>query len=154
MLHVKTEVGPSDIHGLGLIAAQDIKRGDLIWEFKAGFDLEMTREEVDGLSEAARETIMQLAYYNAERARYILCADNGRFMNHSDDPNTVSVGFQGPEGEGRTYASRDISVGEELTENYTSFETKDRNVAAGIVKPAVDGNGVQKPVTANPPTAA
>lgn len=153
MLHVKTEVGPSEIHGLGLIAAQDIKRGELIWEFQPNFDLELTQEQVDLLSEAARETVMSLAYFNAERARYILCADNGRFMNHSDEPNTVSVGFQGPEGEGRTYAARDIRIGEEVTENYRSFETTDRNAAAGIVKPTGE-DGERKPLTTTPPTAA
>lgn len=38
MLHVKTALKESSIHGLGLFAAEPIKKDTLIWEFNPLFD--------------------------------------------------------------------------------------------------------------------
>ena len=47
----------------------------------------------------------------------ILEADNGRFMNHSEAPNTDFSGFD------HGFAIRDIAQGEEITCNYHEFDT-------------------------------
>jgi hypothetical protein len=48
-----------------------------------------------------------------------LCAitDDGKFMNHSSHPNCVTDMETG-----HTYASRDIDPGEQLFEDYATFE--------------------------------
>lgn len=46
---------------------------------------------------------------------YILCGDHGDFFNHSDNPNVYSRTTE-------TYAARDIECGEELTDNYNTYD--------------------------------
>ena len=132
MLFVETYVAPSEVHGMGLFAAKKIPKGTKIWEFAPDFDLVLSEEDVQRLSEPCRERVLWYAYYNAERMRYILCSDDARFMNHSNEPNTMSVGFGKKEGEGRTIAARDISPDEELTEDYMVFEEIGRNIRYGV----------------------
>lgn len=136
MLFVETRIAPSAIHGLGLFAAQAIPRGTRIWEFAPGFDLELSEEELQTLSEPCRAQVLAYAYYNAARLRYILCSDDARFVNHSQSPNTLSVGFGERDIEGMTIAARDIAPGEELTEDYGAFEEISRNVSYGIATAA------------------
>ena len=127
MLHVETYLAPSPIHGIGLFAARRIERGTVLWEFLPGFDQEFSPEEIERLSPPCRETVLNYAYYNAQRIRYVLCTDDARFINHSDKPNTVSVGFDSAEdGAGRTIAARDILPDEEITEDYRSFDQSGR----------------------------
>lgn len=127
MLLVETYLAPSPLHGIGLFAATRIERGTVIWEFLPGFDQELSKEDIARLSEASRQRILNYAYYNARKMRFILCADDARFMNHSDNPNTVSVGFHnGDTKEGRTIAARDIRPHEEITEDYRTFDESGR----------------------------
>jgi hypothetical protein len=56
--------------------------------------------------------------------RYVLPADNGKYFNHSDAPNTRSHYTDG-EDEVVTRATQDIRAGEELTDDYSSFEAFD-----------------------------
>jgi SET domain-containing protein len=127
MLYVETYLAPSPIHGIGLFAATRVEQGTTIWEFVPGFDQELSEEDIARLSGACRERILNYAYYNARKLRHILCADDARFMNHSEDPNTVSLGFDAEgDGEGRTIAARDIMPHEEITEDYRSFDRSGR----------------------------
>jgi len=49
MLVVRAKVGPSRIHGLGLIAQEFIPVGTTVWELRVGFDLELTDEQINSL---------------------------------------------------------------------------------------------------------
>ncbi len=49
--------------------------------------------------------------------RWILCADNARFYNHSESPNTVGD-------EWISYAAIDIPAHNELTIDYRSFDRR------------------------------
>jgi SET domain-containing protein len=121
MLLVKTRIGPSDIHGIGLFADEFISKGTVVWNFKSGFDLEMNKEEVDMLSPAAREQTLKYAYLSKTKGTYILCSDDARFFNHSDDPNTTSI--DSPDGsDNRDIANRDIQKGDEITADYAAFD--------------------------------
>ncbi len=127
MLLVETYLAPSKIHGIGLFAKNCIPKGTKIWEFTPGFDQELTQEQIDQLSEACRERILNYVYYNANKMRYILCADDERFINHSKEPNIVGVGFcSDNRKEGETFAARDIEADEELTEDYRTFDMAKR----------------------------
>ncbi len=63
------------------------------------------------------------AYYDGKLKVWVLCADDGRFFNHSDNPNCReekdSKYFQG-----RTIAIKDIKQGEEMTCDYFEFDAK------------------------------
>jgi hypothetical protein len=121
MLMVKTRLGPSDIAGIGLFAAEDIPKGSVTWRFMGDFDRLLTHQEIDRLPEPARSNLLDHVYLNDASGQFVLCADNARFMNHADDPNTVGVHESGAI-EGYDIATRDIPAGEEMTCDYRSFD--------------------------------
>ncbi len=117
MLLVRARVGVSRIHGFGLIAAEHIRKDQIVWEMREGFDLCFSAEDLTALSEAARE---QVVHYcdgdiDPENSLHILSADDARFTNHSDSPNTASA-----DGGRVTVALCDIHPGEEITWRYHS----------------------------------
>lgn len=123
MLLVETYLAPSRIQGIGLFTRDAIPAGTKIWEFTQGFDQELSQEEVERLSDPCRERVLNYAYYNAQKMRFVLCADDARFMNHSEHPNVLDVGFGNGNGmEGEAFAARDIDPDEELTEDYRAYD--------------------------------
>ncbi|OGC52058.1 hypothetical protein A2982_02455 [candidate division WWE3 bacterium RIFCSPLOWO2_01_FULL_39_13] len=121
MLLVKTKIGPSKINGIGLFADQFIPKETPVWKFMPGFDLVISKDQIQNLSEPARKQFLKYAYFNPETSKYILCFDDARFSNHSNNPNTISVDSFDDE-EGVDVAARDIQEGEELTCNYKEFD--------------------------------
>ncbi len=121
MLRVKTEIAPSEIDGIGLFAAEFIPRGSIVWEFTRGFDRQFTKGAILQLPSAAHIYLAKYAYKSRKSGRYILAEDNGKYFNHSSTPNTMSVHADGVP-EVVTYALRDIHIGEEITDDYSSFE--------------------------------
>ncbi|OGF74854.1 hypothetical protein A3J56_03045 [Candidatus Giovannonibacteria bacterium RIFCSPHIGHO2_02_FULL_46_20] len=122
MLLIKTKIGPSSIHGIGLFADQFIAKGTPIWEFTEGFDIKVSEKDLEKLSKHAREWFYQSAYLNPQSNQYVLCCDNARFYNHSENHNTSCVDSQ--EEEGTDVAAKDIQMGEELTIDYLTFDAK------------------------------
>ncbi len=118
MLLVKTFLARSPLHGIGLFAADFIPSGAAVWAFRLDFDQKLTREDVEGLSPAAREQVRWYAYQSHASAVYVLCADDARFFNHADTPNVIDD----PSDEGTAVAARDIREGEELTSDYRTYD--------------------------------
>jgi hypothetical protein len=118
MLLVDARAGASRIHGIGLIAREFIPKGTRVWEPRPGFDLFLTEEGFAALSEPARRQVDWYAYWDPGRRMYVLSADDDRFTNHSDDPNTENVGEA-------THAVRDIRPGEEITWDYRPWSGAD-----------------------------
>lgn len=117
MLLVKTKIGPSKIHGTGLFAAEFIPKGTHVWKFSPGLDLELPREEIMRLSEPSRQQFLNYCYIDYERPdKFVLCFDDARFINHSDNPNLGWI----PDENGIPIdvAVSDISIGEEITYDY------------------------------------
>ncbi|NHK26633.1 SET domain-containing protein-lysine N-methyltransferase [Parvularcula flava] len=116
MLLIKTFVAASAIEGVGVFAGEAIKKGQLIWKLDHRFDLLIPRSVLEDGEMANRELLMRYSYPHAPDPRYVIYeSDNGRFMNHSFDPNTD---FTGPD---KGFARRDIAEGEELTGDYSEF---------------------------------
>ena len=87
MLLVRTYIGPSKIHGIGLFATEFIEKGKPTWKFTPGFDLELGKEDLMKLSESSRQQVLHYCYVDREKPDvYILCFDDARFMNHSEEP--------------------------------------------------------------------
>ena len=120
MFTVRTKLAPSQIHGLGTFADEDIPCGSMIWAFDPGFDVEFSLDDLGDLSSFVRQRVMHYSYVSKETGKGILCADDARFMNHSSQPNTASR----MDGRGHevTVASRDIAAGEEITCDYYEFD--------------------------------
>ena len=121
MLMVKTKLGLSPIHGMGLFADQFIPKGTTTWRFVPVFDLKVEPDDLLRLSEPARKLFWRYAYVDMSNNHYILCFDDERFINHSDNPNIIQKRIS-DEVEGREVAARDIHPGEELTVNYYDFD--------------------------------
>jgi len=119
MLLVRTFLAPSRIHGIGLFAAERIKRGAIIWKMNPVIDIELVEEEIDALAEAARVQVRKYTYLDGVRGRFVLCGDDARFFNHADEPNCHDFPDAGG---GTTVAARDIAEGEELTSDYARFD--------------------------------
>lgn len=120
MLKVETHIAASEVHGIGLFASKKIKEGEIIWEFTPGIDIIITRNQIATLCESAQKYLYNYTYIN-DAGNHVLCADNARFINHSDTPNTRQAGFS-KKNEGRTFASKEIAPNEEITENYHEFD--------------------------------
>lgn len=123
MLLVDTYVDKSPLHGLGLFAKQRILKGTLIWKFEPQFDQKFSIKEIEKMPPPAKKQILHYGYLSNESTNYILCSDNARFFNHSDNPNVTDDASE----EGPALASRDIEEGEELTCNYWAFDADTKN---------------------------
>lgn len=113
MLIVRTYIWKSEIHGLGVFAAEPVKAGSRVWVLDPTIDVEITADQIAALPEAAREVALAHSFVNDD-GRMILSRDNAVFFNHSEEPNTLAT----PDG---NVALRDIAACEELTENYLDF---------------------------------
>jgi SET domain-containing protein len=117
MMTVATYVGPSTIEGVGIFAAAPIPAGQVIWLLEERFDLLLSERDIASLTDLQRQFLERYGYHHMTRPNVVVLEyDNGRFMNHSDTPNTD---FRDPE---IGYAICDIAEGEELTCNYAEFE--------------------------------
>lgn len=126
MLLVRTVRKSSSIHGLGLFADEPIPRGTPTWRFTPGVDVTIHPELLDRIPDAARSQFLTYAYLDIRTGLYVLCADDARFMNHSDEP-TVRGDYEVEPVFGVDIAARDIEPGEELTCDYTTFDRVDRD---------------------------
>ena len=114
MLMVKTELRQSQIHGTGVFLLEPVSKGDLIWRFDSRIDRVYSEEEIAGLPERMQRFLRTYSTWHEATQLWILCGDNGRHFNHSDTPNTLSLGA----GFGDDVAAEDLPAGVELTTNY------------------------------------
>ncbi|HEU4839385.1 MAG TPA: SET domain-containing protein-lysine N-methyltransferase [Micavibrio sp.] len=120
MYRVKVYVDRSPIHGLGVFAGEDIKKGEVVWEMVRGFDRVYTQAEYESFPEQARKYLDTYAYWDGEGIH--LCGDQGIYTNHSETPNVGSVAEWPDPGSDYEYALRDIAKGEEITSDYRVFD--------------------------------
>jgi SET domain-containing protein len=120
MMLVKTRVGPSGIHGMGLFAAEPIPRGAPCWRFLPGFDHDYSPAQFDALPPLARDHTRWFCFVSPVDGHVVLSGDHACFINHSLTPNTGAP----PDGAEpvTTRALRDIAVGEEITCNYFDYD--------------------------------
>ena len=117
MMIVANYVGPSDIEGVGVFAAEPIAAGTAIWTLDERFDHLIPVDEIAGLHPVLRAAVERYGYPHMTRSGIrVVEFDNGRFMNHAAWPNT---NFTDPE---TGWAIRDIAAGEELTCDYGEFD--------------------------------
>ena len=118
MLLVKTKLGTSGIHGMGLFADQFIPKGTPTWRYTPWFDIAFSEEQMKEMSESARKQIMHYHYFDQKTQKYILCSDDQRFINHANDPIKRNIESTPNE----DMAIRDIKPGEELLCDYNKFD--------------------------------
>lgn len=111
VIHPATELRFIDpAIGYGVFATRFIPRGTIVWTLDE-FDRILSRDQVRDLPGLLRAQVETYAYVDSN-GQFILCWDFGRYMNHSCEPTSRSVG------EAFEIAVRDIQPGEQLTCEY------------------------------------
>ena len=139
MMLVPTYVAASDIEGVGVFAAEPIKKGALIWRYDPSFDRLVPASWLKEQTPMMQEFLTKYAYPAHDRPDMLVIEiDNGRFMNHTNEPNTdFKKVIEG-------YAIRDIAAGEELLCNYSEFDPEFAllpSMVAAFAKPKALANG-------------
>lgn len=115
MLFVRTELKPSPIEGKGLFAAERISAGQVVWAFTLGLDIVLPLSLLTSLPPVVQDFLNK---YCSRYGEYLtVYADDARFINHSRDPNT-----RWDDEADALVSTRDIEVGEEITEDYYVVE--------------------------------
>jgi uncharacterized protein len=121
MLLIKATAKPSNIHGLGLFADQDIIKGAQIWKFSPGLDLEISPMDFEKLSQYEKDFILFYGFRSKKTDNYHLSFDNVRFINHSPNGN-VTIDITVNDIEYPLIVNTDIKAGDEITQNYFEFD--------------------------------
>lgn len=116
MLIVSTYIAPSAIEGVGVFAAEPIRKGAPISRFEPDFDRLIPMEAYEAAPPYLKRLLDRYSFPHPDNPSLLVYeVDNARFMNHSDEPNTDFSNFA------CGVAVRDIAAGEELTCNYKDF---------------------------------
>jgi hypothetical protein len=117
MMMVDTELRASPIQGIGVFLLEEVREGALIWRFDSRIDRIYSDEEISSLPERMQRFIHIYSTRHAGTNLRVLCGDNGRHFNHSNTPNTVSLGVTF----GDDIAAYDLPAGTELTTDYSAI---------------------------------
>jgi SET domain-containing protein len=119
MFIINTYIAKSDIEGVGVFTAEDLKKGQIISKFEPDFDRLVPTDEYLNAPPHLKALLDRYAFPHPDKPDFIVYeVDNSRFMNHTETPNTDYSDFTA----GR--ALLDIAAGEELTCNYNDFFTE------------------------------
>lgn len=121
------EVRQSPLHGLGVFAVTDIPGGTVWWSAELADTITISRGQFEALASSASSpatdammsAIQEYSIYLATFDLMVLIPDNGRYVNHSDDPNSGAL-VAGTEL--RSVALRHIAAGEEILEDYGMYD--------------------------------
>jgi hypothetical protein len=121
------EVRPSQAHGLGVFAVTDIPEGTKWWSGDLADMITISRQQFQALAsstpspatDALMSAVQEYSIYLAALDLMVLIPDNGRYVNHADEPNSAAsvTGTLL-----RSVALRDIAAGEEIVEDYASYD--------------------------------
>ena len=129
MILIDYEVKGSIIHGVGMFTKQNIKKGELIAKASPILDVDITIEAFNKLEHKEKSEILYWGFYDAPRNVYHCDFDSTKFINHDKDGNvTQDENYR----DMYLIAKRDIKKGEELTQNYLEFESKEDLLKRGI----------------------
>lgn len=146
MMMVETELRTSSIHGIGVFLTQPVKKGELIWRFDSRIDRVFADEELSEMPEKLQQFLRTYSTLHGDLRLWVLCGDNGRHFNHSDDPNTRSLGIAF----GDDVASVDLKPGTELTSDYRTICDAIRSEGVDFSQPHFDSMSSSPLMSASP----
>lgn len=111
MIHPKTELKHiSNEVGYGIVATDFIPAGTITWVLDE-LDREFTPAEFQAMKPFYQDVLDTYSFRN-NKGNFVLCWDNGRFVNHSFNSNCLTTAYD------FEIAIRDIHPGEQLTDDY------------------------------------
>ncbi len=120
MLHIKYKLAPSPIHGIGVFADENITKDFCVVEASPLLDVNLTPEEFNSLTPLEQKEIQHHGHFDKILDKWHVDFDMTRFANHSTMPNLKQLynekGYY-------IVTLQNIQRGDELTINYSDFET-------------------------------
>ncbi|HMB99633.1 MAG TPA: SET domain-containing protein [Flavobacteriaceae bacterium] len=111
MIHPNTEIAfISKQVGYGVVATELIPAGTITWVLDK-LDREFTPLDLQSL-ETIYQDILDTYTFRNNSGNFVLCWDNGRYVNHSFNSNCLTTAYD------FEIAIRDIQQGEQLTDDY------------------------------------
>lgn len=129
MIHINYKLDRSEKHGIGLFADEDLKEGQLVYTASPLLDLNITQEQFDSLGDNEKQEIRWWGFFDEPSGLWHVDFDVSKFINHSKE-GTVTQDKS--HDEAYLITTRDIKKGEELTQNYLEFESKEDLLMRGI----------------------
>jgi SET domain-containing protein len=146
MMMVGTELRASPIHGIGVFVTERVRAGDIVWRFDSRIDRVFAGDELDEMPDELRQFLRTYSTLHRELNLWVLCGDNGRHFNHSDTPNTRSLGIAF----GDDVAAQDIEPGTELTSDYRTICDAMRLGGLDFSQPHADSRSSSPLISASP----
>jgi SET domain-containing protein len=146
MLMVETELRESPIHGIGVFLTEPVQAGQLIWRFDSRIDRVFSDREMQEMPERLQRFLRTYSTLHGELKLWVLCGDNGRHFNHSDQPNTRSLGIAF----GDDVAADDLEPGTELTSDYRTICDAIRSGELQFSQPQVESWSSSPAMSASP----
>jgi len=118
MLLVKTYLGYSPLHGIGVFVEGPLPAGAVVWRFEPNVDrlIDPSVGDHAGYPETFREYLRRYSLPYPGSSATIFPGDNARFINHQDEPSLV---FAVSDSEAEALVTiRDIESSDELTLQY------------------------------------
>jgi len=111
MIHPDTELKfINNEIGYGVVATKFIPAGTITWVFDK-LDREFNPKDLESL-EPIYQSILDTYTFRNNKGNFVLCWDNGRYVNHSFNSNCLTTAYD------FEIAIRDIHIGEQLTDDY------------------------------------
>ncbi len=111
---------PSEIHGLGLFADENISKKEVVYSINSYLDLILSQKKYDKLYDNEKRTIKHYGYFDKENSCWHLSFDDIRFCNHDANGNLALCG-------NALITKKDIKKGAEILQDYNEFETLRKN---------------------------
>lgn len=129
MIHIKYKLDKSDKHGIGLFTDEDLEPGQLVYTASPLLDVDITQAEFDSLTNAERSEIQWWGFYDEPSQMWHVDFDVSKFINHSEDATLTQ---DSSHEDAYLVTTRNIKKGEELTQDYSEFESKEDLKKRGI----------------------
>lgn len=129
MIHIKYKLDKSKLHGVGLFTEENLKKGHVVYTASPLLDVNITQKQFESLDEKEKREIRYWGFWDDPNNVWHVDFDNSKFINHSFNPTLT----QDPKHkDAYLVAARDVKAGEELTQNYLEFESKEDLQKRGI----------------------
>lgn len=129
MIHIKYKLGKSKLHGIGLFAEENLKKGQVIYTASPLLDVDISKQQFNSLDEKEQREIKYWGFWDEPNNVWHVDFDNSKFINHSFEPTLTQ---DSKHKDAYLVTTKNIKKGEELTQNYLEFETEEDLNKRGI----------------------